>query len=373
MRAATYRPTEIVVDLAAISENVRRLVEHVAPAQVCAVVKADAYGHGLVPAAHAAVEGGATWLAVAVPDEAYELRDADFASPILLLSEPQPTMWAALLLSDVDVMVYSDEALDAAEGAAKSLDRVARVHLKVDTGMHRVGCPPDDAARLADRIDRSPHLHLAGLATHLATADDPDSLYPAVQLDRYRIAEESISAVAGDSYLRHVANSAAAIVMPAAHYDLVRCGIACYGIAPSPAIASRLELVPALTLRSKVSFVKRLPAGEPVSYGCRYVAEIETTIATLPIGYADGVPRSFGLDGGEVLIGGRRHPVVGTVTMDQTMVDVGDHAVSVGDEVVLIGTQGEDEITANEVGATVGTIGYEIVTRLGGRVPRRYR
>lgn len=365
-----YRPTRAEVDADAISRNVGRLVDLADGSIVCAVVKGDGYGHGALTAATAALAGGATWLGVALVEEGLALREAGIGVPILLLSEPASSAWADLVEHRIDVAVYSLPAIDAAQRAADRAGTTAALHLKVDTGMHRVGCAVEDAVALAAAVTRSPHSRLAGLFTHFATADDPASVYPSVQLDRFRTVDEMIGAAGIDGYLRHAANSAAAIAVPASRLDLVRCGIACYGVPPSDALAGRLTLEPALRLVSEVSHVKRLGPGEPVSYGCRYVTETDTTIVTVPIGYADGLPRSLGLNGGFVLIGGRRHPVVGTVTMDQLMVAVGDSPVRPGDEVVLIGGQGDDEITANEIAAREGSIGYEVVTRLGPRVPR---
>ena len=367
---SAYRPTRAEIDTGAISRNVERLRSLVAPAAFCAVVKGDGYGHGIVTAARAAKAGGAGWLGVALVEEAIALREAGIDGPILVLSEPAVPAWDELLRLDVDAMVYSDTAIEAAQVAAANAGSVAALHLKVDTGMHRVGCPPEDALGLARSIHTSAHTRLAGLASHFATADDPASLFPGIQLDRFRSVDAALVADGISGYLRHVANSAGAIAVPASRFELVRCGIACYGIAPSPELASRVELEPALRLVSAVSHVQRLGPGEPVSYGCRYVTTTDTTIATVPIGYADGLPRSLGLNGGYVLIAGRRLPVVGTVTMDQLMVEAGDHPVRRGDEVVLIGSQGTDTISANEVAGREGSIGYEIVTRLGPRVPR---
>ena len=365
-----YRPTFAEIRPAAITANVARLVEHCAPAAVCAVVKGDGYGHGAELAARAALAGGASWLAVALPEEALALREAGIDAPTLLLSEPVAEAWDDLLAAAVDVTVYRPSGIDAADAAARRLDVDASLHLKIDTGMHRVGCDPADAVELAQRIGAADRLRLAGVSTHFATADDPSSLFRAVQLDRYRDVLDALEAAGVAGHLRHAANSAAAISLPAARFDLVRCGIACYGVPPSWELAGRLDLEPAMRLVSAVSHVTRIAAGEPVSYGCRFVAEQETTILTVPIGYADGVPRALGLNGGYVLVRGERLPVIGTVTMDQLMVDAGDLAVRVGEEVVLIGRQGDDEISANEVASREGSIGYEIVTRLGPRVPR---
>jgi alanine racemase len=246
------------------------------------------------------------------------------------------------------------------------------VHLKVDTGMHRVGCAPGDVVRLAKEIASEDRLRLASVWTHLAVADEPDDPFTGEQLERYRTALAAVEAAGIDVPLRHAANSAAALVHPAARFDLVRCGIAAYGIPPAPALAGVVALRPALRLVSRVSFVKVVPRGSALSYGRRYTVDQPSVIATVPIGYADGVRRSLSAAGGEVLVGGRRRPIAGTVTMDQMLVDCGDdQAVAVGDEVVLIGAQGDDEVTATECAERLGTIGYEVVCGIGPRVPRR--
>jgi alanine racemase len=246
------------------------------------------------------------------------------------------------------------------------------VHLKVDTGMHRVGCSPDEAAALAEQIDATDELTLGGVCTHLAVADEPGNPYTVEQLARFDAALAAIAARGIEPGLVHAANSAATLACPAARYDLVRVGISMYGIPPSSTSAVGVDLRPAMTLTARVTFVKTLPAGARVSYGLRYQLDRPARVATVPAGYADGVPRNLGVCGGEVLIGRRRHPIAGIVTMDQLMVDVGDAPVEAGDEVVLLGAQGDETITALEWAERLGTISYEIVTGIGARVPRRY-
>jgi alanine racemase len=246
------------------------------------------------------------------------------------------------------------------------------VHLKVDTGMHRVGCAPDDALALARSIAVRDELHLAGVCTHLAVADEPENPYTGEQLARF----DAVLAALDDAGLRpglaHAANSAGLLVEPRARYDLVRVGIACYGLPPAPALADRAALRPALTLRARVTLVKTLPPGARVSYGLRSEVGGSGRVATVPAGYADGVPRNLGLAGGEVLVRGQRRPIIGVVTMDQLLVDLGDVPAEPDDEVVLIGRQGDDEITATEWAERLGTINYEVVTGIGARVPRTY-
>ncbi len=247
------------------------------------------------------------------------------------------------------------------------------MHLKVDTGMHRVGAPPDEAVALARRVDERTELVLEGVLTHFAVADEPDDPYTSEQLARFHAVLADLDAAGLRPPLVHAANSAGLLAFPEAHFDLVRAGIAIYGIPPAPALAGRAALRPALSLKARVSHVKMLAAGERLSYGLRYRVERAADIATVPIGYADGVPRNLAAVGGEVVVGGRRHPVAGTVTMDQLMVDVGDDEVAVGDEVVLIGRQGDAEVTAQEWAERLGTIAYEIVCGIGPRAPRSYR
>jgi alanine racemase len=370
-----YRAVWAEVDLAAIRENVRTLVARAAPAQVMAVVKADGYGHGAVPAARAVLEAGASWLGVALVEEAVELRAAGIDRPIMLLSEPPAESAGAVVRHRLTPVVYTlagIEALAKAVVAGGSSDPLP-VHLKIDTGMNRVGCEEAAAPALAESIAHHDELRLEGVLTHLAVADEPDDPYTGEQLDRFDDALATLRSAGAEFELVHAANSAGLIVAGArARYDLVRTGIAVYGVAPAPPLKDEIELRPALALKARVSFVKELEAGERLSYGLRYTMARRGTVATVPVGYADGVPRNLAHVGGEVLLGGRRCPIAGTVTMDQLMVDAGDLAVEPGDEVVLIGRQGGAEITADEWAERLGTIGYEIVCGIGRRVPRHY-
>ncbi len=372
--APHFRPAWGEVDLGAVRSNARTLAERAAPAALLAVVKADAYGHGAVPVARAALEAGATWLGVALVEEAGVLRAAGIDAPVLVLSEPPPDAARAVVSGALTPVVYTEAGIEALAKAVADInpDVPLPVHLKVDTGMHRVGCAPDTAGTLVDAIDSRPELLLDGICTHLAVADEPDRPESREQLDRFRGILHAIEAARGRPRLIHAANSAGLLAVPEARFDLVRAGIALYGVAPSPALADRVSLTAALALRAQVTYVKDLPAGSRVSYGLRYELERPARVVTVPVGYADGVPRNLGLRGGEVLIGGRRHPIAGTVTMDQLMVDVGEAPVEVGDDVVLLGRQGDDAITAEEWAERLDTIAYEIVTGIGPRVPRRY-
>ncbi len=366
------RPTWADIDLGAVGHNVRELGRIVAPALLCAVVKADGYGHGAVAVARAAVDAGADWLAVALVEEGRTLRAAGIDAPVLVLSEPRPKEMVEVVESALTPTVYSGEGLASAQAAAAHAGVELGVHLKVDTGMHRVGAAPDDVPMLARAVADKDALRLDGVWTHCAVADEPDDPYTDRQLDRF---DEVLGCLARAGHrpgLVHAANSAVALAFPRGRYDLVRCGISVYGIPPSAALADRADLRRAMTIRSEVSMVKRIAAGERVSYGLRWEAPGPTTIATVPIGYADGIRRRLHEVGGAVLVGGRRRPIAGVVTMDQLMVDCDDDDVATGDEVVLIGVQGDDEITAAEVASKLDTIAYEVVCDIGSRVPRRY-
>ncbi len=370
---STYRPTWVEIDLAAIRHNVASICDMVAPAAVLAVVKADAYGHGMVPVARAALDAGAAAFGVALVEEGVRLRDAGIDVPILVLSEPAAAGAAEVVARELTPVVYTEAGIDSlAKAVADAGAAPLGVHLKVDTGMHRVGCAGEDVVRLAARIVDHPELKLDGLCTHFAVADEPDRAYTVAQLDRFAAARESLAAAGIDPPILHAANSAAAISYPESRFHVVRVGIAMYGVQPAAGVGVDLDLVPALTLRSRVAHVKRVAAGERVSYGLRYELPRDATIVTLPIGYADGVPRNLGATGAEVLIRGRRVPIAGTVTMDQLLLDVGDLAVEVGDVATLIGTDGDECVRAEDWAERMGTIGYEIVCGIGPRVPREY-
>ncbi len=368
------RPAWAEVELDAVRANTAALADLAAPAALLAVVKADGYGHGAVPVARAALDAGASWLGVALVEEGIALRDAGVDAPILVLSEPPRAAADAVVAHDLTPTVYTAVGI---EGLAKAVadagaSAALGVHLKVDTGMHRVGCSVAEAPDLVDAIAARPELALGGLCTHLAVADEAGSSYTDEQLDRFDALLGELDARAARPPIVHAANSAGLLVHPRARYDLVRAGIALYGVPPAPELSDRLALRPALSLRARVSHVKQLPAGSRLSYGLRYELDHPSHVATIPIGYADGVPRNLGIAGGEVLVHGRRARIAGAVTMDQLMIDVGEADVEVGDEVVLLGAQRDDEITAGEWAEHLGTIAYEIVTGIGTRVPRRY-
>jgi alanine racemase len=362
------------IDLAAVRHNVRTLRAIAAPARLCAVVKANGYGHGADMVGVAALEAGADWLGVAQVDEAVALRNAGIEAPILVLSEPRLDEVDIAIAMGARVTVYTSACVAAIAKSVRAQRAPAvPVHLKVDTGMRRVGAAPADAVPLAKAIGDLAEVELEGVCTHCPVADEPANPFTRQQMLRFEAVLAELRASGIDPGIVHAANSAAALVVSEARFDLVRCGIAVYGIPPAPGLDGVADLRPALTLASDVSFVKDVGPGEPVSYGHRQQTTAHTVVATVPIGYADGVFRSLPLLGQEVLIGGVRRRMLGVVTMDQLMVDCGPDAdVKVGDPVVLLGAQGEERITPDEWAARLGTISYEVVCAIGARVARRY-
>ncbi len=385
MDADRYRPAWAEVDLDAVRHNVVLLGQVSGPrTKLCAVVKADGYGHGAVPVARAALEAGAAWLAVALVEEGVALRDAGLDAPVLVLSEPSVAAMEAVVAHRLVATVATRDGVAALAAAARrsGAARPVPVHVKVDTGMHRVGVAPEDAATLADAVAGS-GLRLEGLWTHLAVAEDPSEearAFTAEQLARFDAALAAVRRAGHRPEVVHVANSAATIAHPGSRFDLARVGIALYGILPDERLGPALveltggrTLRPALSLRARVSAVRDLPAGARPSYGRRRPLPEAARVATVPVGYADGVPRRLFDTGGAVLVRGRRRPLAGAVTMDQVVVDCGPPdrcPVEVGDEVVLLGRQGDQEVTASEWAGALGTIAYEVVCGIGARVPR---
>ncbi len=369
--------SEVRVDTAAITANTARLCELAGPAGLMAVVKADGYGHGLLPSARAVLAGGATWLGVAFLEEALALREAGITAPVLAWLWSPGEDLAPAVAADVDLGVYSLAELAAVQAAAWATGRTARVHLKVDTGLSRGGATVADWPALCEATGRAQadsSVRAVGIWSHFAYADGgPD--HP-VNLRQAAVFDEALQ-VAGragvEPDVRHLANSAATLTAPATHYDLVRPGVALYGLSPVPQLGSPADfgLRPAMTRASTVALTKRVPAGSGVSYTHRYTTRTETTLALVPLGYADGVPRAA-TDTAEVLLAGRRRRVAGTVCMDQFVLDVGDDAVAAGDEVLLFGPGDSGEPTAQQWADALGTIDYEIVTRVGARVRRAY-
>ncbi len=368
-RAGTL--AEAVVDLAAIAHNTRLLAD-TAGAALMAVVKADGFGHGMVPVAQTALAHGATWLGVTSRAEALALRAAGVRAPTLSWLHLPDEDFAPLIAAEVDISCATEAQLRAVAAGAAGLGTTARVQLKVDTGLTRGGTPvagwPKMVA-LARQLERAGQVRVCGVWSHLAGADDPGDPSVGQQVTAFEAALALAHAGGLRPALRHLANSAAIVDLPGTHYDLVRAGIALYGA--QPIAGRRYDLRPAMTLRARALLVKRVPAGTGVSYNHEYRTDRETTLVLVPLGYADGVPRVTG-GRGQVWLAGRRYPMVGRVAMDQFVVDVGDTGVAVGDEVVLFGPGDNGEPTVADWAGWAGTNAHEILTGVGARVPRRY-
>jgi alanine racemase len=367
---------EIVVDLDAVRHNVRRLREIAAPARVLAVVKADGYGHGLLPTARAARSAGAEWLGVAVLEEAVALRDAGDAGPLLCWLAVPGESYTAAVAADVDLTASSTWQLDEIAATARRLGKPARVQLKADTGLSRNGAPLDRWPSLvagAKAAQAAGVLRITGVWSHFACADEPDHPSVKVQEAAFADALAEVEAAGLDAGVRHLANSPATLTRPSSHLDLVRCGLAVYGLSPVPQIGTAADfgLRPAMSVRSRLAAVKRVPAGSGVSYGHTHVTERETTLGLIPLGYGDGIPRHAS-NRAEVAVGGRRHRIAGRVCMDQFVVDLGDTDAEPGDPVELFGAGDGGAPTAQDWAEAVGTISYEIVTGPRGRAVRRW-
>ena len=372
------RPAWAEIDASAIRHNVSALQRIVGTSGICGVVKANGYGHGAVVAARAFVDAGAVGLAVAIVDEGVELRDGGITEPILLLAETPPDTVRDALEANLTLTVGSIDGARAVIAAAAQLGGQHRVHLKIDTGMHRMGVAPMALDDVLDVLVASPNIVIEGLYTHFPVADsakDVDRDYSAGQLDEFHRLVDHAASRGVRPPLLHLANSAASISLPASRANMVRVGLAAYGYVPDPAMGAELAahgvtLRPALSLKARVTAVRQLSAGERPSYGRRRALPADATVATVPFGYADGYSRRLFDAGAEVLINGRRHPLAGSVTMDQLVIDCDGAAVAVGDEVVLLGTQGSESITADEWAAWADTITWEILCGIGARVPR---
>ena len=357
-----------------ISHNVAIVAQRTAPVQVWAVVKANGYGHGSVPVAQAALAGGATGLCVAIVDEGVALRRAGITAPILLLSE-QPAELADLIVGyQLTPTVTTTRGAAVLAASASAADQTIKVHIKVDTGMHRVGVAPNEVVSLASFISSYESLTIEGVYTHFAVADDPSHVANAVQISAFNAVLDGLSSRGINPPLVHAANSAAALANEPSRFTMVRLGIAMYGLRPGPGVAELCAgLIPAMSIKARVSAVRWVEAGEAVSYGLVRPLTKGSLIATVPIGYADGVPRALGRTNIQVLLNGVPRSFAGTITMDQLMIDCeSDSSVTVGDEVVLIGKQGEHSLTADDWAEALGTIGYEIVCGISPRIFRRY-
>ena len=377
VQARPGSPATAYIDLAAVTANVRVLREHAPGAQLLAVVKADAYGHGLVPVARAALAGGATWLGTALLDEAIALRDSGIHARIFTWLNVPGADFAGVIRRDIDLSASAPWQLNEIAAAAQALGCTARLHLKVDTGLGRNGAFGPGFTEIltsARKLERRGIVRIVGVWSHFAYADQPDHPTVRHQQEVFEAAVREAEAAGCDLEVRHLANSAATLTNPSAHYDLVRPGLAIYGLSPVPELgdSTAYGLVPAMTLTARFALVKGLPAGQGVSYAHQHVTAADTRVGLIPVGYADGIPRHAS-SRGPVAVGGRRYLVAGRVCMDQILVDLGaDSPAQAGDQVVLFGPGAEGEPTAQDWAIAADTISYEIVTRLGPRVERVY-
>lgn len=369
----SIRPVWVEIDLNAVRHNLAEIRRLVGPqVEIMAVVKAEAYGHGAVKIAQTALQSGASRLGVALPEEGIALRKAGINAPILVFSPLLTDQAETMVRYDLTPTICMLEPAVALSRAAVAAGKKVPCHVKLDTGMNRIGIPAQEGIVFIKKMQSLPGILFEGVFSHLATADERDKEYARHQMKTFN---KVIIDLKNEGLLPpkvHLANSAGIIDLPLAYYNLVRPGIILYGMYPSPEVETdRIRLQPVFSLKTKVVFKKRVPQGSAVSYGRKYVTPRETTIVTLPIGYADGWSRR--LSGkAEVLISGKRFPIVGAICMDLCMADVGDEPVEIGQEVVLIGSQGSETITAEEIGGYLGTINYEVTCMINDRVPRRY-
>lgn len=370
------RATWLEVDVAALRKNAKTIKAHLAPTtRFMAVVKGNAYGHDAVAVSPIFAQAGADWLAVATPGEGMELRAQGITLPILVLGYTPPWSVAAALEAELTLTVSNEKLINVITQAAHESGQPARIHVKVNTGMNRLGFSPDAVAPLLSTMQQRTDLIVEGLFTHFATADEPSSSFFTKQLQKFQAIVTDLTMQGLRPPLVHAANSAATLYQPQAHFDMVRCGIALYGLHPDPYTAPLpLTLQPALSWKAQVVQIRTIQRGESVGYGQAFVAKRAATIATIPIGYADGFPRSP-QSWQCVLLHGEEVPLVGRVCMDQSMVDISNllaqgKDVQVGDEVVLIGRQGQNILSAETIGERTGTINYEVVSRILPRVPR---
>ena len=369
------RPAWAEIDLAAVASNIEQLRKVTVPkARMMAVVKANAYGHGAVAVSKTVLAHGAEYLGVAILDEGRELRAEGISAPILLLGFTPYEQASRAIELDLIQTVYNFEGAEAISRAAVKTGKRGKIHVKVDTGMGRLGFPseirtPQEILHIAGL----PAIEIEGIFTHFAVADIRDKAFTHGQYERFMEIDGRLRKLGLQIPIRHAANSAALIDLPETQLDMVRAGVSLYGLYPSDEVLKeKIVLKPALTLKARVAYIKNVPAGTSISYGRTHITDRETTVATIPVGYADGYTRLLS-NKSEVIIHGRRVPVIGTICMDQFMVDVTSiSGVVIGDEVTLIGRQGEEQITADELAGLVGTINYEIVCMISDRIPRIY-
>jgi alanine racemase len=368
------RPVWAEIDLDKLAHNMREIRRVSKSEHIIAVVKADGYGHGAVDVAPVLLENGADILAVAVVTEAVELRRSGIECPIIVLGFTPPNLINDLLTYDIEQAVYSYELAKELSKAAQKENKIAKIHIVVDTGMARIGYIPNDySVEEICNICKLPNISAVGMFSHFSSADEKDKTYTYMQLKKYNDFCEKLKAKNVNIKMRHTANSAAIIDLPETHFEAVRPGIIIYGYYPSEEVnRENIDLKPVMTLKANVVHIKTLPAGECVGYGRRHKTERESVIATLPVGYADGYTRLL-FQKAKVIINGKFAPVIGSICMDQCMVDVtGIEGVNIGDEVILIGEDESNKFTADIVAGLIGTISYEVVCMVSKRVPRVY-
>jgi len=364
-------PVWAEIDLGAIRHNIGELAKAAPGAEVMGVVKGFGYGHGNIASAEAMLDGGAARLGVARVAEALHLREAGIGAPIHVFTEPPPEAAGLMLELDLVPAVYTQAFASALSGAACAAGATVPVHLKLDTGMHRVGVMTEDVPEVLSELRSLPGIEIEGVWSHLATADVPGHPFTHKQLELFSELVGKIERWGIESRFKHLANSAATLSVPESHFDIVRCGIAAYGLWPGRGFGPLADLRPAMALKARVNMVKALPRGEGLSYGLKYELDHTAGVVTIPAGYADGYDRR--LSGrGDVLIGGKRYGVSGAVCMDQFMVDVGHDEVEAGATATLLGRDGGEHVTAEELAGHIGTINYEVTTRVPSRVPRLY-
>lgn len=368
------RPVWVEIDLNNLKFNIREIKKNLSADTIfTAVVKADGYGHGAVPTAEAALEAGADRLAVAIPEEGIELREAGIAAPIEILGELLPEQLSELIKYDLIPTISKFETAERLNNLSAAYNLQKKIHLNIDTGMNRVGVNYKKALPLLKKINKLSNLEIEGIMTHFARADELEKEYTLIQWERFNKLIEKLEAEKIEIPIKHCANSAAVIDFPEFALDMVRAGIMIYGLKPSPDLKNNFNLKAVLSWKTRIVRLKDVPAGEGISYGSEYITPKKEKIATLPLGYADGYARVLG-NQASVLIKGQRSPIRGRVCMDQFMVDVsGIKGVKVGEEVVLIGSQNGESLSADELAGLAGTINYEIVSRISKRVSRIYK
>lgn len=361
------RPTHAVIDLAAIAHNMAQIRTRVGSRKIMAIVKANAYGHGICEVTQKAVRSGADYIGVGFLEEALFLRQEDIEAPILVMGGILGYQVKKFVQNDLEITVSSLELAHHINDEIKN--QKARVHLKIDTGMERIGVTYKQAVEFVRRVAMLPNIEIVGLYSHFATADEENLSFAHTQFERYCEIIDALKKLGIEIPIKHIANSGAVMNLDSTYVDMVRPGISLYGMYPSRFVRRDIQLQPALSLKSKVVFIKRVPAGTGISYGHKYITPQDCNIVTVPIGYGDGYTRLL-TNKADVLIRGKRYPVVGAVCMDQLMVNIGDDRVEIGDEVILIGRSGNEEITAMELAEKIGSIPYEITCMINARVPR---